>query len=69
MARYKGVEAMAPGEGITGEDLDQCAKKFNVAVKRGDFVLIRTGQLGRHLKSGVWGQFAAGDARGLNSRR
>ncbi len=65
MARYKGVETMEPGEGITGEDLDNCARKFNVTVKRGDFVLLRTGQLGKHLKSGVWGQYAAGDAPGL----
>ena len=65
MARYKGVESMAPGEGITGEDLDNCAKKSNVKVKRGDFVLLRTGQLGKCLKSGQWAQYAAGDAPGL----
>ena len=31
----------------------------------GDFVLVRIGQLGQHLESGIWGQFAAGDAPGL----
>jgi kynurenine formamidase len=65
MARYGGVEGMAPGEGITGEDLDNCASEAKVAVKRGDFVLVRTGQLGQHLKSGTWAQFAGGDAPGL----
>lgn len=65
MARYHGVDAMAPGQGITSEDLDACAEKFGVEIKKGDFVLVRTGFLGKHMKSGVWGKYAGGDAPGL----
>ena len=65
MAKHKGVQCMADGEGITGEDLDACAKAENVEVRSGDFVLVRTGQLGKCIKSGEWGTFAAGDAPGL----
>ncbi|MCR4442292.1 MAG: cyclase family protein [Peptococcaceae bacterium] len=65
MVRYLKCDSMEPGQGITNEDLDKCAQAFNVEIKRGDFVLVRTGQLGKHLKSGVWGKFAGGDAPGL----
>jgi kynurenine formamidase len=65
MARFKGTECMADGEGITCSDLEECAKAEKVEIKLGDFVLVRTGQLGKCLKSGQWGTFAAGDAPGL----
>lgn len=65
MAKYKGVHCMADGEGITSEDLDECARVENVKVMRGDFVLVRTGQAGKCIKAGDWGTFAAGDAPGL----
>jgi kynurenine formamidase len=65
MARYHGVESMDAGDGITSEDLDACAKKFGVEVRTGDFVLVRTGFLGRHIRAGVWNKYAGGDAPGL----
>lgn len=65
MARHRGEQWMEDGEGITSEDLDACAAAENVEVKRGDFVLLRTGQLGKCLKAGEWGTYAAGDAPGL----
>jgi len=65
MARYHGVDAMEPGRGITSEGLDACAEKFGIRIKKGDFVLVRTGFLGKHIKSGVWGKYAGGDAPGL----
>ncbi len=65
MARYHGVDSMEPGQGITSEDLDACAEKFGIEVKKGDFVLVRTGFLGKHMKAGVWGKYAGGDAPGL----
>jgi kynurenine formamidase len=65
VARFKGMEAMAPGEGITSEELDACAAAQGVEIRRGDFVLIRTGDLDRRLKEGSWGTFAGGDAPGL----
>jgi kynurenine formamidase len=35
-------------------------------VRRGDLVLVRTGQLGRVRRLGEWGGYAAGDAPGLS---
>lgn len=63
--RYKGVEALDDGYAITNDDLDGCAREQGVQVRSGDFVLVRTGQLGRCLRSGSWGSYAGGDAPGL----
>jgi kynurenine formamidase len=63
MARFKGVEALDPGYAITADDLDACEQAHGVAVGRGDFVLIRTGQLGE--RRGKWGDYAGGPAPGL----
>jgi kynurenine formamidase len=43
VARYKKVETLAPGEEITGADLEATAKAQNVQIRAGDSVLIRTG--------------------------
>jgi kynurenine formamidase len=43
VARFKNVEALAPGEEITGADLDATAKAQKVEIRAGDSVLIRTG--------------------------
>ena len=37
------------GEGISNEELDKCAKDQNVEIRRGDFVIVRTGQMERCL--------------------
>jgi kynurenine formamidase len=65
MANYLGVESMEPGQGITGDDLDKCAMYCGVEIREGDFVLVRTGFLGKHMREGVWGKYAGGDAPGL----
>lgn len=43
VARFKNVEALAPGQEITAEDLEATAKTEGVEIKPGDSVLIRTG--------------------------
>ena len=43
VARFKKVEALAPGQEITAEDLEATAKAQAVEIKPGDSVLIRTG--------------------------
>jgi len=43
VARYKKVDALAPGEEITAADLEGTAKAQGVEVRAGDSVLIRTG--------------------------
>src|SRR6201984_660021 len=49
IARFKGLPYLADGYAISNDELDQCAKQQNVAVGRGDFVIVRTGQMERCL--------------------
>jgi kynurenine formamidase len=65
VARYKGMDPLPDGFGITVDDLEGCANRSNLEVRRGDFVLVRTGQVGKCVREGKWGDFAGGDAPGL----
>jgi len=67
VARFKGVDALPPGYAITESDLEGCiaAQGSPSAVGSGDFVLVRTGQMGQCRREG-WGTFAGGDAPGLS---
>jgi kynurenine formamidase len=65
VARFKGVECLDDGCGISNDELDACAKTQKVEVRRGDFVLVRTGQLEKCLKEKKWGGYAGGDAPGV----
>ena len=65
MARHHGVESFEDGTAITNEDLDACAEAQGVEIKRGDFVIVRTGQMEQRLEAGEWGGYAGGDAPGL----
>jgi len=50
VARFKNVDALAPGEEITGADLEATARAQGVQVRAGDSVLIRTGY-GRYFET------------------
>lgn len=65
VARHKGKDWLPDGEKITTADLDACAASQGVEVRRGDFVIIRTGQMERCRSEGTWGGYAGGDAPGL----
>jgi kynurenine formamidase len=65
IARFKRVNWLEPGYGITPKDLDECASFENVDIHSGDFLLIRTGQMRQVKQSGQWGDYAGGDAAGL----
>jgi len=65
IARLRGVDWLKDGEAISNDELDQCAKKQKVEIGRGDFVIIRTGQMERCLKEKKWGGYAGGDAPGV----
>ena len=65
VARYKGVEWLEDGYAITCEDLDNTAKKQGVDFKRGDYIVVRTGQLERCLKQGSWDGYPGGNAPGM----
>ena len=65
VARFKGGGYLEDGYGIGNDDLDGCAQAQGVEVRRGDFVIVRTGQMENCLARGDWGGYAAGDAPGL----
>jgi kynurenine formamidase len=65
VARMKGMPYLEDGYGITNADLDATAAKQKVEVRRGDFVLVNTGQMADRLAKNDWGQYAAGPAPGL----
>lgn len=66
IARWKGQASLADGYGITNEDLDGCAAAQGVEVRKGDFVLVRTGHQERCLAKRDWTGYAGGDAPGLS---
>ncbi len=55
------------GYAITAADLDSCiaAQGITSQVRRGDLILVRTGQLARVRRDG-WGEYAGGPAPGLS---
>jgi kynurenine formamidase len=65
VARTKGVESLADGYGISNDELDATAHAEGVEVRKGDFVIVRTGQMERCLRQGDWGGYAGGDAPGV----
>jgi kynurenine formamidase len=65
MARFKGGDYLEDGYGISSDDLTECAAYQSVAIRRGDFVIVRTGQMEQRLSAGEWGGYAGGNAPGL----
>ena len=65
VARHHRLDFLEDGTAITIHDLDATAAAQGVVVRRGDFVIVRTGQMGERLRTGEWGGYAGGDAPGL----
>jgi kynurenine formamidase len=65
VARHKKLDWLADGYGISNQELDDTAHAQGVEIRRGDFVIIRTGQMERCLKERKWGGYAGGDAPGV----
>jgi kynurenine formamidase len=63
--RALGKDVLEDGHGITCAELDATAKKQGVEVKKGDFVVVRTGQMETKLKAGNWDGYPGGDAPGF----
>ncbi len=63
--RFRGVEWLEPGEGISDVELAACAEAEGIEVRRGDIVLVRTGHITKVRSDGEWGTYSAGDAPGL----
>lgn len=65
VARYLGVDSLEDGQAISSEDLEATQKAQGVEVRRGDFVIVRTGHMERCHAQGDWGGYAGGEAPGL----
>ena len=65
VARHHGLDFLDDGTAITCADLDETAAAQGVEITQGDFVIVRTGQMGQRLRDGEWGGYAGGDAPGL----
>jgi len=63
--RALGKKYLDDGYAITCTDLDRTAKSQNVEVRRGDFVVVRTGQMEAKLDAGSWDGYPGGDAPGF----
>ena len=65
VARHCDLAYLADGTAITIADLDATARAQKTEIRRGDFVIVRTGQMEQRLAAGEWGGYAGGDAPGL----
>lgn len=54
VARWKGLDVLPDGYAITNADLDGTAAAQGVDIRRGDFVIVRTGQQEACLARGDW---------------
>jgi kynurenine formamidase len=64
--RAMGKEELDDGYAIISQDLEKTAKAQGVTVRRGDFVIVRTGQMERCLRVGSWDGYPGGDAPGFS---
>lgn len=65
VARFKGVDSLDDGYGITIADLNACAAAQKVEVRKGDFVIVRSGHQERCLAKMDWSGYAGGNAPGF----
>jgi kynurenine formamidase len=65
VARMLGQEHLPDGFAITNDMLDAAERHFNVTVRRGDFLLVRTGQMEAKMAAQNWDGYSGGDAPGL----
>ncbi|HET9403585.1 MAG TPA: cyclase family protein [Burkholderiales bacterium] len=65
VARALGKKWLPDGCAITNEMLDFTEKKLGVRVRRGDFLMVRTGHIERCLASKSWDGYPGGDAPGF----
>jgi kynurenine formamidase len=66
VARALGKRWLDDGYAITSADLDRTAKSQKIELRRGDFVIVRTGQMEAKLDAGSWDGYPGGDAPGFS---
>jgi kynurenine formamidase len=64
--RALGMEILPDGFAIKISHLDQTAAAQKVEVRKGDFVIVRTGQMEAKLAAGSWDGYPGGDAPGFS---
>ena len=65
VARALDKSRLEDGYAITCEDLDYTVQKQGISIQKGDFVIVRTGQMEDCLERGSWDGFPGGDAPGM----
>jgi kynurenine formamidase len=65
VARFKQLDSLPDGHAITGAELDACALAQKVEIRKGDFVIVRTGHQERCLAKKDWTGYAGGPAPGM----
>ncbi len=65
IARLLGREHLPDGFIITNAMLDEAERRFKVELRRGDFLLVRTGQMEAKMAAANWDGYSGGDAPGL----
>lgn len=65
IARFNGVDSLSDGYAISNAELIACAAAQKVVVRKGDFLLVRTGHQERCLVKKDWSGYAGGPAPGL----
>ena len=64
--RALGMEVLPDGHAITSKELDATCKFHGVDIRRGDYVIVRTGQMEAKLAAGSWDGYPGGDAPGFS---
>lgn len=65
IARMLGNGSLPDGFAITNDLLDRAEDFFKTEVRRGDFLIVRTGHMEQKLAVGTWDGYSGGDAPGL----
>jgi kynurenine formamidase len=66
VARASGVDRLAPGQGVTAEDLDAAADLAGVAIEPGDVLLVRTGHA-QHYRERRRDEYTTGQQPGITA--
>jgi kynurenine formamidase len=64
--RALGMEVLPDGHAITSDELDKTSRFHGLEIRRGDYVIVRTGQMEAKLAAGSWDGYPGGDAPGFS---
>jgi kynurenine formamidase len=63
--RLLGIDHLPDGFAVTCDHLDKAERQFGVKAGRGDYLIVRTGQMEAKLAERNWDGYSGGDAPGL----